>query len=183
MRLGFQTYEGNILAKLSNVIIIFCLVTLAAVLAGCGSGGGGSSSGGTSSTTATQAVVTISTEESGTVSSLPIIGIEVTLALPPGVTVSADASGQTESGIVKASGVAAGASIIGNYTPATATTPGTVKIVVIKSTGFGAGEFVTVTCNRNGASFSPSDFSLSDFKAVDHYGITITGLALTHTVH
>jgi len=170
------------LAKHTMVRNILCLAALSFMLIGCGSGGG-SSPAATNSTAGTQAVVTISTEESGAVSSLPIIGIEITLSLPPGVTVDADASGQTGSGIVKASGVAAGASTIGNYTPATATTPGTVKIAVIKSTGFGAGEFVSVTCNRNGASFSASDFTLSGFKAVDHYGITITGLVPTHTVH
>ena len=135
-------------------------IVTALALAGCGSGGGESSSA-----AATQAVITLSTQ--GTPSTQPISGVQVTLTLPDGVTVAADQSGNTVSGVVKSSGTATGAVLTqGIYTPATSTTPGTVQVYLVKTDGFSVGDFATVTCNiANGSSPSSSSFSLADFTS------------------
>jgi hypothetical protein len=100
------------------------------------------------------------------------------------VTVTADGTGKVDAGNLAASGDAAGGSVVvtGQYTPATSSASGKVKIIVIKTTGFSSGEFATLTCDlANGVAPNPADFSLSDFKPVDQNGAAIDGLVPTFT--
>ncbi len=154
--------------------LLICTVS-ALTLAGCGSGGGGT---GNSSAAPTQAVVYLSTQ--GTPSSQPVNGVQVTLTLPAGVAVAADANGNTSGGVVQASGSATGAVLAqGFYTPATSSAPATVKVYVVKTGGFNTGEFATVTCDLvKGVSPAASEFGLSDFSSssstVDPISGTVT---------
>ncbi len=172
--------------KNTKIAAFIIFVVTALCMAGCGSGGGG---GTTASATPTQAVITLSTQ--GTPSPQPITSAQVTLTLPAGVTVAADQNGNTSNGVVQASGSATGAVMAqGIYTPATSTAPGTVQVFIVKSGGFSAGEFATVTCNFTGATPSATSFSLSNFAAyngtVDSTGnvtnaTVITGLTPAFT--
>lgn len=78
-----------------------------------------------------------------------LAGIDVTVQLPVGVSVSADANNVVSAGVVTASGVATDSSVtIVAYVPATATAPATLEFLITSSAqgGFGVGEFATVNC-------------------------------------
>ncbi|MDH4163771.1 MAG: hypothetical protein OEW15_13960 [Nitrospirota bacterium] len=135
--------------------------------AACGGGGGGGGGGG--NTAPTTAIVTLAT--SGTLpAGVDGIGaIDITLALPAGVTVAAT-NQVTDSGVVTASGTATGAIAFGTYTAATTTIPATVRVMITSSSagGFGTGEFATVNCILNGTSPADADFTVlaESFQAV-----------------
>jgi hypothetical protein len=147
------------------------------VLAGCGGGEGGTAA------PPTKAVVKVIIL--GTIDTGAIKGVEVTLCLPDGVTVGADDTGKTDDGVVVASGEAAGgdAYVSARYTTAAGSESGMVKAVIVKTSGFGAGEFLTVNCDLPaGGSVSSTDFNLLDFKPVDENGAAIEGLDVAYTV-
>jgi hypothetical protein len=151
---------------------ILLIVTLGLImLSACG---GGSSSTPQPRFQPTTAVLTLLT--SGV--SPTIGGIEVTVVLPDGVTAkSTTAPPQTDTGVVTATGRAAGVStiIIGNYSPATSTVKGTVHIVVAHPSGFGTGEYSTVNLDIVSANTpTAGSFSLTDFSATDINGASIT---------
>jgi hypothetical protein len=76
-----------------------------------------------------------------------IYGVNVTLDLPSGVTVLADANGSVSASVLLAGGAAAGNSLTSAmYTAASGTTPGKVHLALISTTGFSAGHFLAVTC-------------------------------------
>ncbi len=108
------------------------LLSCTAALCGCAGGKGQQSS---------TAILTLSTQ--GSVAAQAIRGVELTITLPAGVTVSADSSGTPNEGALAASGAAAGGSVAvaGHYTVATSSTPGTVTLVLVKRAGLDAGEF------------------------------------------
>jgi len=158
--------------------LFLTIITL--TLAACGGGGGGGCGGGGSTpapaatsdggggstpaaTAKTTAVLKIGTQ--GTLGAgVSLYGVGVIVTLPTGVTVATDSSGNVASSVAVVSGVAAGGSIAPPvYTPATATAKATLKVIVVAAgTGFGAGEFVTVTCNLPaGNSLQESDFPVS----------------------
>ncbi len=137
----------------------------------------------------TTAVVKIISQGDGRL----INGINVTLVLPPGVTVKAvPDDGNTrvliaKSGVVSTSGVSAGANAmmpVSTYTAASAAAPGKVIIHLADANGFGTGEFVTVTCDLAAGSLprlGAADFSVINFEAVDLNGAPISGLTATVT--
>ncbi|HUI67407.1 MAG TPA: hypothetical protein VL087_04300 [Nitrospirota bacterium] len=161
--------------SLSSWLIFALLLT---TLSACGGGGGGG--GGTAQTQqSATAILTLATSGTGTT----INGIDVTVLLPAGVTVkSVTAPPQTDIGVVRLSGVAAGGPItpqyaIGVYTPASGGIPGKVKIAVVNVNGFSAGPFCTLTCNiAPGTTPVAGDFSLANFNPVDANGAQIIGL-------
>jgi hypothetical protein len=107
-----------------------------------------------------------------------INGIQLTLNMPAGVTVTADQAGNVDTtsatAPVKVSGVAAAANIkllagAAKFTPATATSPNMLKLVFVSDTAasFDLGEFVTITCNiAAGSRITGSAFVISGAKAV-----------------
>lgn len=144
-------------------------------LSGCGGGGGG---GNTPSPQPATAVLKISTQ--GTLpSGTQIGGIDVTIALPTGVTVkSVTSPPETDSGVVVTSGVAvSNSTVLSTYTAATSTSTGKVRVLLANSNGFGTGEFMTIHCDiASGSTPTASDFSLSGFVAKDLNGVAISGL-------
>jgi len=159
-------------------IRLFILIITISLVA-CGGGGGGS---GESTTTSakTTAVLKIGTQGAlGPGVSLYGVGIAVTL--PTGVTVATDSSGNVGASVAIVSGVASGGTIAPPvYTPATRT----LKLVVAAGgTGFGTGEFVTVTCILPaGNTLQASDFTiaiLSDLEPADQLLAPVIGLSPT----
>lgn len=118
-----------------------------------------------------------------TTGSLPagatIGGLGVTVNLPESVSIKTDGSGNVDSGVVTASGVAAGqATVITLYSAAAGTVPAKLHIVLASgSAGMTVGEFATITCTvASGGAPTASDFSLSDFTSVNTLGDTIPSL-------
>ncbi len=152
-------------------------LTAAFVLFLYGGCGGSSSTPPTPTPNATTAVLTLSS--AGTLpANTQIGGVDVTLNLPVGATVKtapSKAAVVTYSGIVTVSGVAVGANAIAiGASP----TPEQLKIEVANPSGFGVGEFATVTCDiAAGSNISAADFaSPVAFSAVDLNGVPIQGL-------
>ena len=145
----------------------------------------GSDSGGSGQHQFTNAVVKLSTSTTATT----IGGVDATILLPPGVTVSSRTSlPWTDIGVVVPSGQASSdASSSGLYTAA-GTSPATVR-VQLESTatnGFGPGEYVSVKCNINTGSYpTQSDFSLSSSPSPtvwDIHGAVINGATVSLSV-
>jgi len=155
-------------------IAIAALITLAA----CGGGGGGGTTPPPAQTTAVLKIGTQGTPGAG----VSLYGVGVTITLPPaGVTVATDGSGNVGASVAVVSGVASGGSVAPPvYTPATRT----LKLVVAAgATGFGAGEFVTVTCILpTGNTLLASDFTtamLSNLEPADQLLNPVVGLLPT----
>ena len=158
---------------------LFRRATLIAVflfsLAGCGGGGGATVA------LPPKAVLQLSTQ--GSVAAKGIYGIDVTLQLPAGATLAADANGVPATGSVVASGDAQGGYLLAKYTPATASAAGSVHLVLEKSGGFDGGDFAQVNCDiPSGASPKGTDFTPAGFKAVDQDGNALAALSLRYTV-
>ncbi len=141
-------------------------------------------------TTATLKIVSQGTLTTGQ----QIGSVEVTVNLPSGVTVQATPDPVNHdvlvinSGVVTASGVAAGTNTSTNesiYTAATTTMPGKVTVHLVNPDGFGTGEFVTVNCDIVTGFFpTAADFNvpLTEFKVWDIPNAdVITGLTATFT--
>lgn len=76
-----------------------------------------------------------------------IYGVDLTLDLPAGVTVLADANGSVSASVLLAGGLAAGNSLtFAKYTAASGTIPGKVHLALISGSGFSAGQFIALTC-------------------------------------
>ncbi|KAF0220764.1 MAG: hypothetical protein FD174_1088 [Geobacteraceae bacterium] len=108
-----------------------------------------------------------------------IKGIQLSVKLPAGVTVKADASGKTTAGTVAASGVAAsGSSIDTNYVG----TSNLLYVAMLNGQGFGTGEFITIMCDI-APGFSPpaGSFDISDVSAKGAEGVPITGITVFPT--
>jgi hypothetical protein len=159
---------------LKYLSLTLTLLTLAA----CGGGGGDSSSGPTTYTTAT---VRISL--SGTLpATRAIAGAGFVLTLPENVT-PATTNGIIASSVVTPSGTFAGGTLIQPvYTPATATTAGTVQIAVANAAPAGVtqvGEIATVTLKlANGAMPTAAAFTLPQVgvTVIDTDGNSIGGM-------
>jgi hypothetical protein len=147
------------------------------IAGGCGGGGKGTAAQ-PAAPPVTTAVVTLNTK--GTLPPGSTIGgIDVVLNLPPGVTAKADKTGATQAGVVVPSGVAQGAISVAKFTPGEGAAAGQVRIAIIKTDGFGAGEFVRVKLDVNGSPPRESDFSTAGLSVTDINGATISGLTAT----
>ncbi len=167
--------------RLGNLQILIFVLSL---LSACGGGGGGSTpQPGT-------AIVSLATAVRGTIpTGTTITGYDVTIDLPAGVTVkSTTQPPQTDTGVVAASGVATGSTIIAAYTPANGVTPGKVRILVANQNGMPAGEFSKVTCdvaagvNINFSIFSQPSFIATGIDASNSTVDLTADLALTASV-
>ena len=161
--------------KKITLLVVVAGISAIIMYAGCG---GGSS---TPATPSSKAVLTF-TSSGALASGTQIGGIDLTIALPAGVTAQASVSKEnvskvaTYGGIVTASGVAASTNAI---TMATFTDPNLLRIQVGNPTGFGIGEFATVTCDIIAGSNVTSDQFTNPtiFSAVDLNGVPISGLS------
>jgi hypothetical protein len=107
---------------------------------------------------------------------ISIGGIDVTVNLPPGVTVKADKTTETIPGVVVSSGVAKDATIVAKFTPAADGAPAKVRIALLKLSGFGTGEFATVLLDIAGPPPAGSDFSTTTTTITDINGKRLTDL-------
>ncbi len=161
--------------------ILLFAVLLLFILAGCG--GGGSSSAPPAPTQPTTARLTLSTQGTLPTGSL-IGGIDIIVNLPAGVTVRTEtASSTVNSTVLVASGQgASGSLVLGNYTAATATAPGMVRILLVNAAGFGVGEYATLTCDiAAGTTPRSADFSLTGFTPIEASSGTPAITTLTPT--
>jgi hypothetical protein len=150
-----------------------------ALSAGCG-GGVTTTPAGPGNTTPAEQKAVIALNTSGSLSSGTTIGgLGVTLNLPDNVTIKTDASGNVDSSVVTASGVAAGqATVITLYTGPSGSVAAKLHIALASgSAGMPVGEFAKITCSV-GTDGMPaaSDFSLSEFSPVDTNGAVIPSL-------
>lgn len=153
------------------------------ILAACGGGGGDSSSGPTTYTTATVRIAL-----NGTLpANRAIAGAGFTLALPADVT-PATINGIIASSVVTPSGTFAGGTLIQPvYTPATATTAGTVQIALANAAPSGitqVGEIATVTLKlANGAAPTAAGFTLPQVgvTVIDTDGNSVSGMQVIVT--
>lgn len=123
-------------------------------------------------TSATSAVLKLRTE-GALAAANQIGGIQVTINLPSGVEVAYDAAtGKVQGGAVSLSGVALAAGTqlsSAKFTAAVTGSPAQLKIILVNTTGFGLGEFVTVNCAVTpGSVVTASHFILTDFKAASN---------------
>lgn len=125
-------------------------------------------------------LVKLSTSGNGQI----IAGIDVTVALPAGVTVQADPlTGEVLPGAVTISGVAAGGSnklSMATFTPASGGSSAKLRMVLVNVGGFGTGEFVTLRFNlASGATFPAADaFSVTSLFAKGPDGSGLAGITV-----
>jgi hypothetical protein len=112
-----------------------------------------------------------------------VIGaIDVTVVLPAGVKVKADAiTGEAAAGTITASGVAAaGGSKLtaAKFTPAAGGAPAQLHTLLIDTAGFGLGEFATIRFEVEGGSFPAgvNAFSVAGFAAKGLDGAPLSGI-------
>jgi hypothetical protein len=140
------------------------------------------------SSTGSSAIVPIPTPTGGllkisSAGSAGAIGaIDVTVILPAGVKVNADAAtGEAAAEVVTVSGVAATSAnklVAAKFTPAAGGTPGQLHILLISSEGFGPGEFATVRFEVEGGTFPKVDaFSVTGFTARGLTGSELKGIS------
>ncbi len=165
---------------MKKIIILGTLIVAVALVAGFGCGGGGSSS-------ATSTTATVTMSSGGTLANGTQIGaLDVTLTFPAGVSVKTSPakvskSNVTYTGVVSATGVAAGTN---SMALATQTAANTLDIKVANPVGFGTGEFVQVTFDiAAGSTIKDTDFVEGTLTAADLNGVPIPGLtAVASTV-
>ena len=166
--------------------LFITIITL--TLAGCGGGGSTDTPAPAPVTPAAKTTAVLKIGTQGTLGAgVSLHGVGVTVTLPTGVTVATDSSGNVGSSAAVVSGVASGGNIATPvYKPATATNKATLKLIVAAAgSGFGTGEFVTVTCNLTaGNSLQASDFPasiLSNLEPANQSLAPVSGLAPTIT--
>jgi len=170
-----------------TLIALSGLLTLA-VLSGCGGGGGGGEGGNSNVVVQpTSAVLTLSTVVTGTIPSTTTINsYDVTVTLPPGVTIKASPDSVNPSvltadpGVVIATGSASVASLSAVYTAANGATPGTVKVHVASGTGISAGEFCTIHADVAIGSYpAAADFPAPALDEATGIDFTVSTVTLT----
>ncbi len=104
-----------------------------------------------------------------------IRGVQLTLNLPPGISIRADSGGIPLDGIITASGVAANGSY---FIPAKYdATARTLSVALINSNGFGSGEFATIKLlTASNVVPTVSSFTVTNTKVVTQGGADITGM-------
>jgi hypothetical protein len=176
--------------KKTSLSILLIVALGLSMLSACGGGSSSTSQTPPPPFQPTTAVLTLSTAVTSTIPlGTTINTYNVTILLPDGVTVKTQpASSETDTGVLNASGSATGAMIIGVYTAATGTFPGTVNVTVISSGGLTAGDFCTVNANITAGHY-PTASSFAAPTLVEATGfdssvntVTLTGqLSLTAT--
>jgi hypothetical protein len=157
--------------KSSKLALVSCALL---AIFGCGGGGGGGGE------TPGAATVALKVSVQGTLPAATLIGgIDVTINLPAGVTCSAATDGTTASGVVTASGLAGGGTPVAKFVAAAGSTPGQIRIGVIKADGFNVGEFATVNVNFTSDAPAASSFTVAGTPVIaDLNGNTISGLTI-----
>ena len=162
----------KITRKAIGMLILACTM-----LPACG---GSSSSSPAPEVQPTKATLTLSSTVTGSIAPGTIIaGYDVTIKLPAGITVkSSVAPPLTDDGVVThVTATAPPSSLVyGIYTAATASAPGTVRVIAAKADGFSVGNF-TILNGDITPGFRPrsADFSQPTFTVSDGTGAYLTG--------
>ena len=151
------------------------LLAVSFAMFGCGGGGSGG-------VAPTKAVLTVSLQ--GTLAAGTSIGaVDLTVTLPAGVTAKVKAGTfETADGVVVASGNGLGSIVVGNYTVAAATAPGTIRIGLLSANGITTGEILTLNLDISGAAPSISGFSTTGLSVRDINNNPIGGMAAALTL-
>lgn len=148
-----------------RAIIATILLTVIALICGCGGGGGSSSAA------PTAAVLKLSSQ--GTLpDGKAVSGFGAIIELPAGVTVKTAAGGAVDASVVVPSGLLAGSNVtLGpvTYTPATATSKAKLDFAIAStaSAGVGVGEYVIIAFILTGVTPTAADFAVTSFTPVD----------------
>ena len=145
---------------MKKLIAALAPVVLTALLAGCGGGGAGGADPGPAGN------VTLTVKALGTPATL--YGVQFKMALPAGVILATQPSGELASGVVVPSAGASGAKRVTTY--GRAATPQTLLVVLLSGTGFPAGDMVTVAVSAPvTATVQADSFVFSEFAAYDDF--------------
>lgn len=140
---------------MKKLIAALALVVLTALLAGCGGGGGAADPGPVGN-------VTLTVKALGAPATL--YGVQFKVALPAGVILATQPSGELASGVVVPSAGASGAGMVTTYDRTA--TPQTLSVSLISGTGFPSGDMVTVAVSAPLAATVQADsFVFSEFAA------------------
>lgn len=114
----------------------------------------------------------------------PVAGVQMTLHFPPGITVEIDtATGDVAASVIRVSGSGSPAVTGAYYLPATTTTDGELRFLVINTTGFTLGDFLELTLNVTPGTIPvATDFTLTNVSISDPDGNLLTGLQPLMTV-
>jgi hypothetical protein len=127
----------------------------------------------------TTAALNLSLSSAGTTTTIG--AVDVTVDLPDGITVVADAvSGETGTGVVTITGEAGkNGSSFAKFTAASTGTPAKLHITLINTNGFGPGDFAMIMVDRDpGGSFptDPAAFSVSSATVEGLSGPFLSGV-------
>lgn len=157
---------------MKHVLIAIVLSCTLLILGACGDG----------SSTHANTTATLKVSLTGNTGGKAIGGADFTVTLPANVT-PATVSGTVATGVVTQSGTFAGSTIAPTvtYTPATATVPGKLRVVLASSAPAGVttvGEAATITLHlANGAAPTTTDFSVSNANVIDTLLTPIAGMS------
>jgi ABC-type glycerol-3-phosphate transport system substrate-binding protein len=159
---------------------ILAVILIAMGVAGCGSGGGGGAQGTADGKVSTKVKMPYSAE------GLPVTGLQLTINIPLGVTVPVDPlTGQAAKSVVKLSGATNPDAVLVavDYVPATVSSHGILKFLVIDPNGFTPSEYVSVTLDITPGYFpKESDFTIDDYIVTYMDGTTNYDLIPKFTV-
>jgi len=107
--------------------------------------------------------------------------IQTTITLPAGVVLSADATGAPFDGVLMTTGSAvSGGILVGNYTPATATTQATLTLGLMTTGDLAAGDVIIINAKLSGSSApAASSFTMSASTLIDRNGNSVDATSLT----
>ncbi len=111
-----------------------------------------------------------------------VYGVDLTLDLPSGVTLVADATGSVAPAVLSVVGSAAGSSLTSaRYTAASGAVPGKVHLALVNGNGFAAGEFLEISCAVAQGTTAAFGNSLLEAgaKVVNANGGAVTGATVT----
>gem|GEM_PF-4012532 len=155
----------NICSIVSGIICVAFMLTL---LQGCGGGGGGGAGGGATASKSVRPKTVLEGAIGTTVK-----GIDITLTLPPGMSVSADASGVVSNGVITLLSPNDTSSYsAASYIPASRK----LTIGVIRGAApFSPGDFFSITCDvEAGVSSQNMVISVDRVRGFDNLGAEIT---------
>lgn len=160
-------------------VLLTIISGLMFALTGCGGGGGG---GETTPVSTSPTTAILKLNILGIPSGTLIGGIQVTFTLPSGVSLATNpATGEIASGVVTISGVANGSFGAQSYDPNTRL----VSVAIINATGFGNGEYMTITASiASGSTVTTSSFpaQATAVSVIDTLGNSLSGFTLPISV-
>lgn len=109
-----------------------------------------------------------------------VMGVQAVVALPSGIVIRADSTGAPLAGVLTTTGSASGGLINGKYAAATSTTPATLTIGLMTTSGLSAGDIISFNAALVSTATSPStnNFIISYAKLTDTNGYSLSGATL-----